>query len=808
MSRRLSLWVSKSVSHYLPAIFKILAGTVSSGVRKYSIVISSLEIPLSLVGWAVTSLATFYPLMRKNPDTERECRHFKANHLNATTVQLQNSACTAPDWEKVLQKILAAAVVASLVWLGEKFIIQLLSINYHRKQFHSRIVDSKHNIYILGLLFEASRALFPMYCHEFAEEDYTISDQLDLSGKATKGLVSKRMSGSATPLRLLQNVGMAADKITSAFGHVAQEVTGKQVFNPNSAHSIVVEALEKNRPAEALARRIWMSFVVEGKEALFQEDIMDVLGAERKTEAEEAFSVLDRDANGDISLDEMILTVTEFGRERKAIASSLHDVDQAINVLDSLLVAAALLVIVLVFVAFLNESFVSTLATAGTALISLSFVFATSAQEVLGSCIFLFVKHPYDIGDRVDICNTVNTQFVVEHISLLFTTFRHAQGATVGQLCQIPNIVLNTLWVENITRSKAMSEQIQVDIDFGTAFDDLNILKNELLTFVTDKDNSRDYQPTIDLDILGTSDQSKLSLLVEIKHKSNWSNETIRRARRSKFMCALVYALKAVPIYAPGGSGDAAGSPAKPNYAVAITHAEAKEFAQESSKGRQDARLAQGKRSDEAPKLSPVTSDTKSGLAGVTQQESHAVDDLTARDPAVDTARDEAWTSGRDDSSTLGERPSIDRQDLEDVRGLLRRESTRGKRKISSDYHPTIPTINEPDQSSPNQQPYYYQGYSQGQAGGYENQRPGYSTAPSPYRPPMRPQPTQYQSAQSQVTSAGQAAAEMSQVAPQRSPSNPYRQDTSTTRKPLAPPGAVGEEEEDEFGNTRPYSGV
>ena len=45
-------------------------------------------------------------------------------------------------------------------------------------------------------------------------------------------------------------------------------------------------------------------------------------------------------------------------------------------------------------VAFLNTSFTTTLATAGTALLSLSFVFATTTQEVLGSCIFLFVKHP------------------------------------------------------------------------------------------------------------------------------------------------------------------------------------------------------------------------------------------------------------------------------------------------------------------------------------------------------------------------------------------------------------------------------
>jgi small-conductance mechanosensitive channel len=43
-------------------------------------------------------------------------------------------------------------------------------------------------------------------------------------------------------------------------------------------------------------------------------------------------------------------------------------------------------------VAFLNENFTTTLATAGTTLLSLSFVFSTTAQEVLGSCVFLFVS--------------------------------------------------------------------------------------------------------------------------------------------------------------------------------------------------------------------------------------------------------------------------------------------------------------------------------------------------------------------------------------------------------------------------------
>lgn len=288
--------------------------------------------------------------MTRNPTQRSQQADFtQAQHATNATQKhdafLTGNGTAPQKWEDVVQKILAAFLVASLILLAEKLLIQLISISYHHTQFHAKIKDSKHRIYLLSLLYDASRHLFPAYCDEFAEEDYIIHDSIDIPGSKH----GHKHSGSATPMRLLMNVGRFGDKLTSAFGNIASEVTGKQVFNPDSAHSIVVEALEKNKSSEALAKRLWMSFVVEGKEALFVDDVVEVLGTDHHDEAEEAFAILDRDGNGDISLDEMILTVCEFGKERHSIASSLHDVDQAINVLDSLLCTIVFVVVVFVF---------------------------------------------------------------------------------------------------------------------------------------------------------------------------------------------------------------------------------------------------------------------------------------------------------------------------------------------------------------------------------------------------------------------------------------------------------------------------
>ncbi|KAI4106842.1 MAG: hypothetical protein LQ339_002814 [Xanthoria mediterranea] len=780
----LSLWVSKLFAKTLPWIFQFLCGIVSSGTRKYMLVLKALEIPISLVGWALTSLATFIPIMTRNPTQRGQQADINKSSQSTTTSTATsapaatatagalNSLSAAFDpkskngteiqhWQSVVNKILAALLVASILLLLEKLIIQLISIGYHRKQFNAKIRDSKHNIHLLSLLYDASRALFPAYCHEFAEEDYIINDSLHLSD-SKKGSGHNR-SGSATPMRLLQNVGRFGDKVTSVFGNIAHEVTGKQVFNPGSAHSIVVEALEKNKSSEALAKRLWMSFVIEGKDALYEEDVIEVLGQEHHEEAEECFACLDRDSNGDVSLDEMILTVCEFGRERHSIANSLHDVDQAINVLDGLLCTIAFVICIFIFVAFLNASFTTTLATAGTALLSLSFVFAVTAQEVLGSCIFLFVKHPFDVLDRVDIGDQ---QLIVEHISLLFTVFK---TVNTGKITQTANIVLNTQWIQNVSRSKAMKEQLLLYIHFDTTLEDIQLLKQEMQTFVRDKENSRDFQPDVEVEVTGIAEMNKLELKVEIRHKSNWANETVRAARRSKFMCALVLALRKIPIYAPGGGDAVLGSSDKPTYAVTVSDEQAAAAREAYSKTKEEKRLVPSKKPD-SPTDAAVSSATDNAVDPAAPTplryrlpplaETAALTDLNSRHPAVDTARD---VSDLDVNPSSDDRISSDSRrsnDIEEVRGLLHRQSTRGKRKASASVStaqipPSIsedgpPTVAAPSTFSP--APSGASAYQAPQSGASAQYQPFPTRTTSTQLPPLqfntqpyRPQPQQQQ---------------------------------------------------------------
>jgi len=238
--------------------------------------------------------------------------------------------------------------------------------------------------------------------------------------------------------------------------------------------------------------------------------------------------------------------------------------------------------------------------------------------------------------------------------------------------------------------------------------------------FVLDKENSRDFQPEIDVEVTGIASMDKMELKVEIRHKSNWSNEAVRAARRSKFMCALVLALRKIPIYCPGGGAAPLGSASQPSYSVSVCDAEAASKRDAFAKAKEAMRLIPTSQSkapgigsgtlttDTSPRTtnryrSESVSSSRQPIASFT--ETAAMTSLNARHPAVDPAHDRESNNSRA-LSPIEQRNS----DIEEVRDVLRRQSTRGKRRASKNSistplskpgapGPTIPTISEPDPS-------------------------------------------------------------------------------------------------------------
>lgn len=228
-----------------------------------------------------------------------------------------------------------------------------------------------------------------------------------------------------------------------------------------------------------------------------------------------------------------------------------------------------------------------------------------------------------------------------------------------------------------------MREQINLYISFDTTFEDIELLRKEMQDFVLAKENAREYQPEVDIEVIDLAEMNKLQLRIEIRHKGNWAIESIRAARRSKFMCALVQALRKVPIYGPGGGNPAAGDKANPTYSVSITDAEARENKEQYNMDKDAKRLVPTAKDDKSAGAS--SSIDFFGDSSVEARERAQAQALNQRRVVVDPSG-----QGREDLIPS----ALDRQKathLDEVKDIMRRQSTLGRRKATQ----TAETIQE-----------------------------------------------------------------------------------------------------------------
>lgn len=196
------------------------------------------------------------------------------------------------------------------------------------------------------------------------------------------------------PNRVLKNVlkGVrgVAQSTTQAFGNIATEIVGSSVLQPNSPQAIVAQALGSANKTRLLARRIFYSFRKQGSESMYLKDIEEFFNS--RDAAIDAFTMFDRDGNGDATRDEVELACMDLHRERLALASSMSDIDSAVGRLDNILMTIYVFIATVVFAVTLDAAVSTLLSGAAAFILALSWLIGASMQEILASIIFLFVK--------------------------------------------------------------------------------------------------------------------------------------------------------------------------------------------------------------------------------------------------------------------------------------------------------------------------------------------------------------------------------------------------------------------------------
>ncbi|MCJ1404162.1 hypothetical protein MMC11_007387 [Xylographa trunciseda] len=510
----LTLWAGRIVAKMIPWPLGLLSSLFTNNSKKWRDMGKQLEVPTTIFFWWLAVEISFLPIMN--------------NHI-------LNDYTGDGTWKKTGNTIIVSIFIGTTLNFIEKIIIQLIAISFHLRTYADRIEVNKFQINSLVKLYQYSKEKISLEDSEFEE-----------------GARSGTASGARTPAQLIEkaqkNVAQAFNKVGDVAGKVAGDFTGKQVAKSTHPHQVVLMLLNSTSGSQVLARRLFRTFVREETETVFSDDMKNAF--DNDEEADAAFSMFDKDLNGDISMEELESVCVEIGRERKSITASLKDLDSVVSKLDGILLFVVICVTILIFISLISTSAAGVLTSAGSTVLALSWLLSATAQEFLQSIIFVFVKHPFDVGDRVTIYGNTGAamkgdDYFVKEISLLFTEFKKMEGHVV----QAPNSYLNTLFILNMRRSGGLAEAVPLTVKFGTTLEQIDELRSRLLEFV--KEEKREYQGNILTEIRDVVEAHSVNLNVVFFYKSNWQNEGLRLQRRNKFICALMVSMQEAGIEGP-----------------------------------------------------------------------------------------------------------------------------------------------------------------------------------------------------------------------------------------------------------------
>ncbi|KAI5189172.1 mechanosensitive ion channel protein 4/5/6/7/8/9/10 [Nematocida minor] len=224
-------------------------------------------------------------------------------------------------------------------------------------------------------------------------------------------------------------------------------------------------------------------------------------------------------------------------REKYAVKRSLVQMDKALLRVSHFITGS---IFVFAAIALLSPTISANDVVKGVfgTFFGLGFIFQTSVKNAIDSVIFLFIVHPYDIGDRIRVeIDKEELNMVVSELNVFSTVFYEWNGSKI----YIPNHVLLQKSIVNVRRSGLMAENIVFQVSFDTVPEKIQHLKTEITKFI--KKHPKDFSPYFMFNYHALEDTNKLHLKIYLQHATNWQNYEAYLQRKAKFIMFLKQAI-------------------------------------------------------------------------------------------------------------------------------------------------------------------------------------------------------------------------------------------------------------------------
>ncbi|KAG8368041.1 hypothetical protein BUALT_Bualt15G0004200 [Buddleja alternifolia] len=478
-----------------------------------------------------------------------------------------------------VNKLMVCMLVGTLLWLVKTLMVKVLASSFHVSTFFDRIQESLFNQYVIETL---SGPPLVEIKNQQEEEDRTMAEvwRLQNAGatlppelrapsfqptKSGKGLgrksgglppkvpvkgVSFRFSGqlpksqddqgiSIDKLHKLNHKNISAWNMKRLIKVVRNGVltTLDERLIDSSQGDEAATQIRSEYEAKGAARKIFRNVARPRAKFIYLEDLVRFL---QQDEALKTLNIVEGSAESEkISKSSLKNWVVNAFRERKALALTLNDTKTAVNKLHKMVNVIVGIIIVIICLLILEIASSKFLLYVSSQIVVVAFIFGNTLKTIFEAIIFVFVMHPFDVGDR---CEVDGVQMIVEEMNILTTVFLRFDNQKIFY----PNVTLATRAIGNYYRSPDMGDSVDFVVHIATPAEKIAIIKQRITSYIENR--SDHWYPSPSVVLMNLEDLCGLKLSVWMRHRMNHQDMGEKWKRRALLVEEMVKIFKELDI--------------------------------------------------------------------------------------------------------------------------------------------------------------------------------------------------------------------------------------------------------------------
>ncbi|THF95994.1 hypothetical protein TEA_009397 [Camellia sinensis var. sinensis] len=472
-----------------------------------------------------------------------------------------------------ITRIWVCLLVGTFIWLLKTLLVKVLASSFHVSTFFDRIQESLFNQYVIETL--SGPPLIEIR-NEKEEEERVMAEVQKLQNagatmpadlranvfprsgryqKSPKAAKSPRFSTAVSQkldegitidhLHRLNQKNISAWNMKRLMNIVRKgflSTLDEQIQDSTAEEDESAVPITSEYQAKAAAKMIFYNVAKPGSKYIYLEDLMRFL---RDDEALKTMSFFEGASEGKrISKRGLKNWVVNAFRERRALSLSLDDTKTAVNKLHQMLNVAVGIILLVIWLLILKITDTNFFVFLGSQLLLVVFMFGNTCKTTFEAIIFLFVMHPFDVGDRceVDGVQLSVSQMVVEEMNILTTIFLKFDNQKVIY----PNSVLATKPISNYYRSPDMGDAVDFCIHIATPMEKITMMKERITRYITNK--SEHWYPGPFIILRDVEDMNRLRISVWLSHRMNYQDIVERWMRRALLVEEMIKAFRELDI--------------------------------------------------------------------------------------------------------------------------------------------------------------------------------------------------------------------------------------------------------------------